>query len=82
VRTRREKEVIILDYGDFREVDFEECQLVYKGGTPPTLINCKLNKCVWHFEGEARNTLSFIKSLASDEGSREFVLQQMLGLST
>ena len=82
MRTKREREVVILDYGDFRNIDFVECKIVYKGGQPPTLIENNFERCAWYFEGEARNTLDFLRSLASSRGgAREFVLGDLLGLA-
>ena len=81
LRKKIENEVIILDYKSFVDVDFEKCTMVYKGGQPPTLVNNNLNECVWHFEGDARNTLMFLRSLSADPGSREFVLEELLGIA-
>lgn len=57
-----------VDDNHFIECTFEKCHLVYKGLGPVQFTTCKLEECVWAFDGPAANTLSFLGSM-SDAGS-------------
>lgn len=75
-------ETIILDYKDYRDTDFIECVIVYRGGRPPTLLNNNFTSCEWAFENEALNTVSFLHGLGrSSASAKEFVIQTLLGLT-
>jgi len=78
-----ENEVVYLDYGDFRETDFRNCKLIYKGGRPPNLINNNFHACEWIFEGDAGNTVAFLRALAAPgAGGRVFLMEHLLGIET
>lgn len=70
----RKNETIVLDYGEFRDMRFDQCELVFRGGRPPTLANNEFVNCTWTFEQEAANTASFLKALYHG-GAKELVLQ-------
>lgn len=59
---------VILDGAHYRNKKFENCKLIYSGGKVPSLINNEFNECEWVFENEARNTLQFLRQLASGGG--------------
>jgi hypothetical protein len=52
-----------LDNSVFIGCRFEKCNLVYKGGKPPSLVNCSFGEFRISFEGAAADTLSFITAL-------------------
>lgn len=58
-----ENEIVKLDYGDFRDTEFRNCKMVFSGGRPPTLVNNGFINCEWIFEGQAQNTLVFLKGM-------------------
>lgn len=73
-------DVVVLDYGSFSDTNFIGCKIIYRGGRPPTLLNCDLIDCEWIFEGPALNTVGFLRSLVASDGVRPFVLHGVLGL--
>ena len=70
----RKNETIVLDYQTFRGIRFENCELVYRGGRPPSLIENDFVQCTWTFEQEAANTAAFLKALYQG-GGKDLVLQ-------
>jgi hypothetical protein len=42
---------------------FSRCHFVYRGGQPPTLVNCTFNDCTFAFEGPAGDTLALLARL-------------------
>lgn len=52
-----------LDDNEFISCRFEKCNLVYRGGKPPSLVNCSFGEFRISFEGAAADTLSFITAL-------------------
>jgi hypothetical protein len=52
-----------LDNNEFIGCKFEECDLLYGGGTPPALVNCSFGRFRVSFKGAAADTLSFITAL-------------------
>lgn len=69
----RQNETVVLDYQDFQGIRFEGCELVYRGGRPPNLVNNDFSNCRWTFEQEAANTVAFLKALYSG-GAEDLVL--------
>ena len=70
----KQNEIVILDYGTFENIRFENCELVYRGGRPPELVNNDFFNCKWTFDGEAANTAAFMKALYQG-GGRNLVLR-------
>lgn len=56
-------EKILLDGGSFIAADLTGKPLLYAGGQPPDLLNAKLDKAQWYFEGTAANTLAMMAVL-------------------
>jgi len=54
---------IALDGSSFLRCRFENCSLVYGGGTLPVLSGCRFDACSWNFTGEAANTVGFLSGL-------------------
>lgn len=79
-KTVTRNEVVVMDYGNFEDVQFINCKIVYRGGRAPSMIRCDLIDCEWIFEGPALNTVGFLRGLSADDGSRQFVLSQILAL--
>ena len=78
---RVEGEVVVLDYAVLEGMHLYRCKLIYRGGRPPTLVNCTFEECEFIFEGSALTTVAFLRAIAlGDSGGRELVLNGMLGL--
>ncbi len=74
-------EVVVLDYAELQDTIYRRCKLVYKGGTPPTLVGCDFIECTFLFENEALNTMRFIAALAhSGDSGRDLVVHTLLRL--
>ena len=83
--TKIENETVILDGQVIHDTEFVHCLLVYRGGTVPLLRNNEFRECTFNFEGSARTTLDFLKSIASGTGDgsgQKFVLEVLLGIDT
>lgn len=64
-------ETVQLDGNYFEEVTFKNCKLVFTGletNNRMGLVNCKILKCTWHFEGAAAHTVNFLNSLSTGMG--------------
>lgn len=74
-RAGRERvgETIPLVGAPLRDLKLIGCTLVYDGAGPVTMSGCDLNDTRFEFQGAAANTLSFLKALAADPGTRELV---------
>ncbi len=57
------KKTVHLDDGDYENCIFEECQMVYSGGTLPRLVGCTFNSCGWAFDGAAGRTIRLMGAL-------------------
>jgi hypothetical protein len=55
--------VIELDGNEFDGCEFTRCHFIYRGGQPPTLVNCSFHGLDLQFEGSAQNTLVFLAAL-------------------
>lgn len=61
---------VIVDDQLFESCTFRDAQLVFTGGTPPVLINCRMENAQLAFEGAAHNTLKHLRAMAA--GSPDF----------
>lgn len=61
---------VIVDDQMFDSCTFRDAQLVFSGGTPPVLVNCKMENAQLAFEGPAHNTIKHLRAMAA--GSAEF----------
>jgi hypothetical protein len=54
-----------LDGNEFVDCVFNNCELVYAGGPPPTLTNNSFLGVKFSFRGCAANTAAFLKAMAN-----------------
>ena len=54
---------IELDGHEFKNCRFTGCQFVYRGGKPPTLVNCSFDNFPLTLEGPAADTLRFMAAM-------------------
>jgi hypothetical protein len=71
-------EIIVLDYSTLQETIYQHCKMIYRGGRPPTIINCEISECEFILENEALNTQIFLSILV--EGGAGDMVAGMLGL--
>ena len=65
---------ITLDENEFFNCQFENCELLYNGATPPKLSNNSFNNFKIVFSGPAANTIAFVKAMAApDSGMQKIV---------
>lgn len=57
------RETIPLDGEVFTDCEFKACRLLYSGGQPPVFDNCRFDACDWKMDGEAAQTLAFLKTM-------------------
>jgi hypothetical protein len=70
----KENETIILDNNEFVSCKFQNCELVYCGGTPPKLQHCFFTHCSWKLDEAAKRTILFLRSIYhSGPGGMELV---------
>jgi hypothetical protein len=53
-----------LDGASFERCHFSEAVLVYSGGAPPQIRDCKFEKVRFEFAGAAGRTLGFLQALS------------------
>lgn len=79
--TKVANQTITLDGQVFKNTHFENCILVYRGGTLPALIGDYFDRCSWRFEDHAGRTVDFLRALATGgPGADEFVVKELLGI--
>lgn len=66
-------ETIVLDGDSFQNCTIENCELVYRGGDAPSVVNCTIGNSKWLLGGAAANTIQFMKGMYRDMASRELV---------
>jgi hypothetical protein len=54
-------QTVAVDGESFSNCEFTACRLVYSGGPPPELDNCRFTDSEWRFEGAAAQTLAYLK---------------------
>jgi hypothetical protein len=54
---------VVVDGAHYVGCNFKACVLNYKGGIPPSFVNCEFQGVSFSFTGAAGNTLLFMKSL-------------------
>ena len=69
---------LTLDGKTFTDCEFQNAQLVYKGGLQPAFINCRFTQSQFVFENEAANTVNFLRGMLQPQtGLRGFVTGMM-----
>jgi len=58
----------VVDGNSYNTCSFNACTIIYRGGDIPTFSGCRLDRCVWQFEGPAERTLAFLKGIYSGMG--------------
>jgi hypothetical protein len=53
----------IIDGNQYNGCTFEHCQIIYRGGTLPSIESCSFKDCSWQFEEGAERTLIFMRML-------------------
>ena len=69
---------VVLDDTVFVKCEFKDAVLVYRGGTPPSLDQCRMTNSRMVFEDAAGNTINFLRGMAQPKSSmRQLVLNMM-----
>lgn len=68
-------QTVSLDGTRFEGCVFVGCTLVFRGEEPVQIVECRLEKVKWRFDGPARHTLKFLSALytGTGEGGRRTV---------
>jgi hypothetical protein len=66
-----------LDGNHYTNCRFDRCDISYRGGEIPNIVDCKFDDCNWHFEDAAERTLAFMHYLyhGTGESGREMIEQ-------
>ena len=64
-----------LDGNVYKACEFYRCRLVYRGGLPPAVSECRFTDCQWIFEDAADRTIAFMRAMyhGMDEGGRQII---------
>ena len=54
---------VSLDFNTYIDCDFDNCEMVFGGGKPPVLENCRFNNCRFVLEDRAENTVAYLAFL-------------------
>jgi len=69
---------VVLDDTVFVKCEFKDAVLVYRGGTPPSLDQCRMTNSRMVLEDAAGNTINFLRGMAQPKSSmRQLVLNMM-----
>jgi hypothetical protein len=65
----------VLDGNVYKACEFTKCRLVYRGGLPPSVSQCRFSDCEWFFEDAADRTVAFMKAIyhGMGEGGRQVI---------
>jgi hypothetical protein len=53
----------VLDGKEYHACEFQNCQLIYRGGEVPILDGCRFAGCKWRFDDSAGRTLGFLSAM-------------------
>ncbi|MBU1347377.1 MAG: hypothetical protein KKA16_10580 [Alphaproteobacteria bacterium] len=68
----------VIDGKSFIDCEFQNAQMVYKGGPAPNFTNCRFTKSGFVFENEAANTMNLLRAMLQPQTNmRPFVLGMM-----
>ena len=56
-------ETMVMDGRSLDNCSFRDCRLVYRGGEPPKIRDCRFEACHWEFDDAAARTLQFLAGL-------------------
>ena len=70
--------VVALDSNSFDNIDFNDVELTYDGGRPPSFNNCRFNDARFTFRESAGNTLLFLRAMAPAETNMRQVVAGLL----
>lgn len=68
---------IPLDGRVYENCYFRNCQLIYRGGPPPSFINCEFQGNRFRFLAQAGNTLSYLQSLADPDSGLQSIMYEL-----
>lgn len=54
-----------LDGNTYTDCKFRNAELVFRGGSPPTFVNCEFYRVTFGFDGAAANTILMLKRMAA-----------------
>jgi hypothetical protein len=64
-------DTVVLEGDTFTGCEFRDCRLIYTGGEPAILTDCKFVDCDWRLEGAAAQTLAYLKLMWSAGGKTD-----------
>ena len=70
-----------LDGSIFNECKFKNCELIYSGGIPPSMVGCEVENSRFGFEGAASNTLAFLHAM-NNGGFRSVIHSTIVALTS
>ena len=56
-------EKILIDGNYYFDCKFNNCELEYSGGTPPSFVECEITDTLFSFSGQASATLQFMNAM-------------------
>lgn len=74
-------ETVALDGEAFSDCEFQACRLVYRGGEPPTFVNCRFSDCEWKFDDAAARTMAHLKVIwgAGGKATVQAMIKEVTG---
>jgi len=73
---KNEGKKITVDFNEYIECEFDNCEIIYKGGNLPVFEKCSFNNCQFSLVDKADNTigyLSFLYQNLAEAGAKSFV---------
>ncbi|MCG6970302.1 MAG: hypothetical protein LJE85_11090 [Gammaproteobacteria bacterium] len=78
--TKHDGKKVTVDFNEYIDCEFKDCEIIYKGGNPPVFENCRFENCQFSAIDRAENTigyLSFLYQNMADTGAKAFVEEQI-----
>lgn len=67
---------IVLDFHEYKECTFNNCNMVFYGYGRVGLVGCEFTGCRWSFSGPASMTLNFMANLYKNGNGAEKIIEE------
>lgn len=71
-----EDQDIVLDFHEFKECKFKNCNMIFHGYGPVGLVGCEFLNCRWTFSGPASATLNFMAHMCKNGSGAEKIIEE------
>lgn len=77
---KHDKKNVTVDFNEYIECEFKDCEIIYGGGGVPVFENCSFNNCRFSLIQRAANTVDYFSLLyqkLGESGGKAFIDEQI-----